>query len=336
MSKVDIVIPWVDGSDPEWVKSYNTYYNKIKPDKKSNSGIRYESWDNLQYLFRAIEKFMPWYNNIYLITWGHVPKWLDINNPRLKIVKHEDYIPEEYLPTFNSNVIELNLHRIKELQDNYIIFNDDLFPLQNIEKEYYFVGDMPCDEAVEGIIFPVDIGQITRYSKNMQINNMLIINKYFNKREVQEKHYDKWYYEGYGEILNRTKSLSYWYDFSGFHDPHMANALKKSTLAKLWELEKDIFEKTSKSKFRHYENISWYLVRYWQFCTGEFVPRKTLGKSYLVTPDNYLEVVHKIENQEEQMISINEDCTPEEFEVMKKAVNEAFESILPDKCSFEI
>ena len=42
---------------------------------------------------------------------------------------------------------------------------------------------------------------------------MMIINKYFNKREVQKKHWDKWYCEDYGELLERTKSLNYWYTF---------------------------------------------------------------------------------------------------------------------------
>ena len=36
--------------------------------------------------------------------------------PKLKLVSHKDYIPAEYLPTFNSNVIELWLHKIPELR----------------------------------------------------------------------------------------------------------------------------------------------------------------------------------------------------------------------------
>ena len=34
----------------------------------------------------------------------------------------EDFIPEEYLPTFSSHVIEWNLHRIPDLFDNFVYF----------------------------------------------------------------------------------------------------------------------------------------------------------------------------------------------------------------------
>ena len=48
-------------------------------------------------------------------------------------VKTEEFIPKEYLPTFNSNVIEMNLHRIENLSEKFILFNDDLFILRKIK-----------------------------------------------------------------------------------------------------------------------------------------------------------------------------------------------------------
>ena len=109
--KIDIVILWVDGEDKEWQKEKEKYMN-LRGDAGKN---RFRDCDNLQYLFRGIDKFAPWVNKIFFITWGHLPKWLDVNNEKIRVIKHEDYIPKEYLPTFNSNVIELNLHRIEEL-----------------------------------------------------------------------------------------------------------------------------------------------------------------------------------------------------------------------------
>lgn len=334
--KIDIVIPWVDGSDPKWCEEKNNWNSKVNPDSKSNSNIRYQSWDNLKYWFRAIEKFMPWVHKVFFVTWGHMPEFLNRECLKLKVVKHSDYIPKEYLPTFNSNTIEMNYHRIDGLSENFILFNDDFFPLQPIPEEYYFQNDLVCDEAVESPIMPVDIGSVSGWSCRMKANNILFINRHFSKREVQKKNYDKWFYEGYGELLQRNEGLSYWNNFCGFHDPHMASAMKKSTLCKLWELEPDTLHMASLNRFRGETDVSQYLIRYWQLCEGNFVPRKTLGKPFLVTPENCDDIAESIKKQEWQMVSLNEECTPSEFEIVKGTINGAFEKILPEKSIFEL
>ena len=333
--KIDIVIPWVDGADKEWQKTRNDWYAQCHPDKLSNSDVRFQSWDNLQYWFRAVEKFMPWVHKVFLVTCGHLPAFLNTDCPKLRIVRHEEYIPEKYLPTFNSNAIELNYHRIKDLSENFLVFNDDVFPLQPIKEEYYFQDNVVCDEAVEGHIVPVDTGLIANMARYVQVNNMIIINRYFKKREVQEKHWDKWYCEDYGELLERTKSLAYWYDFAGFRDPHMANAMKKSTLDRLWKIETAAFNRTSANRFRAFSDISQYLVRYWQLCEGEFIPRRTVGKFYEINRKNCKEIASEIEEQKYQMISINESCVGEEFDFVKKRINLALERVLPGKSEFE-
>jgi hypothetical protein len=333
--KIDIIVPWVDGSDPAWIREKEECGAKCRPDKKSLSNTRFQSWDNLQYWFRAIEKFMPWFNKIFLVTWGHVPHFLNTSHPKLRIIRHEDYIPREYLPTFNSNTIEMNYHRIEELSENFIIFNDDLFPLQPIEETYYFKNNIVCDEAVEGLIIPVEIGGASNMFRYVQVNNMMIINKYFKKREVQKKNWDKWYCNDYGELLNRTKSLSYWYDFAGFRDPHVASAMKKSVLSYLWELEGDILDRASRNHFRAHTDVSQYLIRYWQLCSGKFHPRRTHGKPYEVDLENYKEIAYIIRGQKQQMVSINENCSAKDFALIKGEINKAFDEILPDKSEFE-
>ena len=333
---IDIIVPWVDGSDPAWLKERQECIKKYGAEEKSVSDIRFQSWDNLHYWFRAVEKFMPWVHKIFFVTWGHVPKFLKTDHPKLRIVKHEEYIPEQYLPTFNSNTIEMNYHRIGDLSENFIIFNDDFFPLKPVEETYYFKNNMVCDEAVEGLITPVETGAISNMARYVQVNNMIIINRYFKKREVQAKNWDKWYCDDYGELLERTKSLHYWYDFHGFRDPHMPSAMKKSVLAHLWEIEGDTLDRASRNRFRAYTDVSQYLIRYWQLCTGEFYPRRTLGKFYQVDLNNYLDIAKDIEERKFQMISINENCCGKDFEIVKKRINEAFEKILPEKSEFEL
>lgn len=333
--KIDIVIPWVDGNDPEWIAEKNDMKSIYCGDEKSNSNIRFASWDNLHYWFRAIEQFMPWVNKIFFITWGHIPSFLNINHPKLRIVKHDEYIPSKYLPTYNSGTIEMNVHRILDLSENYIMFNDDCIPIQYIDEEYYFKNNMVCDEAVENIIVASEFGTVGSAARYMQVNNMIIINRHFKKREVQKKNWEKWYCEDYGELLERTKSLSYWNDFPGIHDPHVPVGLKKSILDKIWKLEYRGLDKASKNYFRAYSDINHYLVRYWNLCEGNFYPRRTLGKCFFVDKNNVKQIADVIRYQKEQMICINENCVGEEFEYVKKEINKALEELLPNKSSFE-
>ena len=179
---IDIILPWVNGNDPAWRAERDKYDSD-----QIVSNVRYQSWDNLQYVFRGIEKNMPWIHKVFFVTWGHLPEWLNISCEKLTIIKHNDYIPAKYLPTFNSNVIEMNYFRIPDLSENYILFNDDLFPVQPIPKEYYFQDDTPCEEAVEThFILKADNGMDLQMNYAC-VNNMVLLNRNFDKQEVDRK-----------------------------------------------------------------------------------------------------------------------------------------------------
>ena len=102
-SCIDFIVTWVDGNDPDWLKQKHEYlgaaYNAREVDVRD---VRYRPWDTLKYLFRGIDTYAPWVRRIHFVTWGHLPSWLNTSNPRLNVVKHSDYIPEKYLPTFSS------------------------------------------------------------------------------------------------------------------------------------------------------------------------------------------------------------------------------------------
>ena len=138
---VDLVIPYVNGNDPIWKKQYEPYKD-IKIDQ-GNTIARYRDYGTLPYLFRSIEKCIPWIRKVFLIVSGpsQVPKWLDTTNPKLRIVYHEEYIPKEYLPTFNANTIECLLWRIEDLSEYFIYGNDDLFFKNPLKPEDFFEGD---------------------------------------------------------------------------------------------------------------------------------------------------------------------------------------------------
>ena len=53
---IDLIIPWVDDTDPEWNQLRLQYSKEINSIQiKSNSIIRFESWNNLKYIFRGID-----------------------------------------------------------------------------------------------------------------------------------------------------------------------------------------------------------------------------------------------------------------------------------------
>ena len=143
-NKIDFVITWVDGNDPVWRKDFK-HYSEIEGKEVDKRPVWFRNWDNLQYWFRGVEKFAPWVNNIYFVTYGHLPEWLNVNHPKLQIVKHEDFIPKEYLPTFSSRVIGFFFHRIKGLSEKFVYFNDDMFLINNVRPDRFFRDGLPCD-----------------------------------------------------------------------------------------------------------------------------------------------------------------------------------------------
>lgn len=134
-NNIDFVILWVDGNDQNWLSEKFNYLSES--DKLNNNDSRFRDWELLRYWFRAIEENAPWFNNIYFITYGHVPIWLNLENKKLKVISHKDFIPEKYLPTFNSNVIELNLHRINTLNEQFVLFNDDFFLNKKVSPNFF-------------------------------------------------------------------------------------------------------------------------------------------------------------------------------------------------------
>ena len=134
---MDVVITYVDGNDPVWKKDYEKYTNVPVMQK------RFRDWGTLKYLLRGIEINMPFVRNVYLVVShpSQVPEWADKEN--LRIVLHSDIIPQEFLPTFNCNPIEMHLHRIPGLDEQFMYFNDDMFPVGKCSPEDFYSEGRP-------------------------------------------------------------------------------------------------------------------------------------------------------------------------------------------------
>ena len=136
---VDAVYTWVDGSDPAHAAKRAAY--ETRQDDIHHNGLeaaRFRDNDELRYSLRALEVFAPWLRSVILVTDNQVPAWLNRSHPKIRVVDHKDFIPEQYLPTFNSHVIEAYLHTIPGLAEHYIYLNDDVFLARPTRKTEFF------------------------------------------------------------------------------------------------------------------------------------------------------------------------------------------------------
>jgi hypothetical protein len=139
--EIDLVYLWVDGNDPHWQKKKQLFTSTLNDNSEMNTVGRYASNDELKYSLRSAEKHAPWIRNIYIVTDGQKPDWLNTEHPQIKIVDHQEIIPTEALPTFNSSVIEYFLYKIPGLSEHFLLANDDLFFNANLSPDYFFAKD---------------------------------------------------------------------------------------------------------------------------------------------------------------------------------------------------
>jgi len=326
--KIDFVIPWVDGNDQEWVKEKNFYAGKISSAEDARD-IRFRDWETLKFWFRGVEKFAPWVNKIHFITWGHLPEWLNTEHPKLHIVNHRDYIPEKYLPTFSSHVIELNMHRIPGLSEHFVYFNDDIFILKPIQREDFFVDGKPCDLCVANAITP----RLGEFSPIL-LQTTSYINKHFNKKQDIKKNFSKWFSLKYGKLLIRTLCLLPWTYHTGFYNHHLAVPYEKKTLETVWAEEPEILNETCLHRFRDNADVNQYLFRYWRLAAGDFVPHEVLGK-YVNMGKNSERIYEMIKNQSVKLLCINDKDNESNFQIEKAKLIKKFSETFSDLSCFE-
>lgn len=330
--EIDFVIAWVDGSDPEWRKEKCKYSGE--PDFDSRE-IRYRDMDILKYWFRAVETYAPWVNKVHFITWGHLPPWLNTECEKLHIVKHTDYIPEKYLPTFNSRPIELNIHRIKGLSEHFVYFNDDMMLNRSIKKEHFFKNGLPCDFIHIKNLYDSNTREDCAHVSANEVwttNNHFSYIKSFLKRPWQ---YVNFKYPLKNNIKNVIK-LENLNIFPGFANHHMASAYLKSTFDEVWQADAELLDYASSSKFRTPYDVSQSIIRYRQLASGKFHPVSLASRGkFIGLSDNNTALVNEILNGNQNMLCINDSPGIADFEKAKSEIVEAYEKKLPHKSCFE-
>lgn len=242
--KIDLVYLWVDGNDNEWRKKKN-YWKKqcgLPVNDADNQDCRYIDNQELRYSLRSAEMFAPWINKIFIVTSGQVPEWLDISNPKIKIISDEQIMPKDALPTFNSPSIESCLANIPELSEYFLYACDDFFFGNKVKPDYFF--------DAEGK--PV-IRMIRHNWSPDKIKNLLYQNMVYNAKEL---------------ICNKMHK-----DFGNMADTHNIVPYRKSMFAACAQKFKKEFMNTTYCKFREKGTIHRVVVTFFTMIKLKIEPR---------------------------------------------------------------
>lgn len=307
---IDIVVPFYNDSDNSWKNiMYNYMAKENSNDRQVIGDERYRHWECFKYWFRCVEKNCKWVNKVFLLVANktQVPKWLNTKNPKLRIVLHEEFIPKELLPTFNTFTIEVFINKIKDLSDNYVYCNDDFYFLNYTNAEMFFINDIPV---------------------------------FTDKKQKFEK-FGAWWLESsdgtFYSILNNGMDLQYeicgdkahWYALD-----HIPIAHKKNFESEIVDKYYDRFiNANKKSRFRSKEMYSSHVF----ICLY-----RDLKTHYVLSNNNsYLVTVTKDIDFEEhkncKMVCFNdtEQLKKEDFEEVKNKMVNFFEKRFPNKSTYE-
>jgi hypothetical protein len=326
---MDFVIPWVDGADPDWRVEFSKY-SESRVD--GAHAARFRDWGTLRYWFRGVAAFAPWVDRIHFITWGHLPSWLEVSHPKINVVRHADYIPPRYLPTFSAQTIELNFHRIASLADQYVYFNDDMFLIRPMRPDSFFKSGLPCDQAAMKVL-------VGGRFQHILLENIGLLNSHLaNKFRAVAGAPGKWFHPCYGKHalynLLLTGVSRYYTGFANFHLPQAA---RKQTLAHLWDVAHDELDAACRYRFRNFLTVNQYAQRYWEFATDNFHPvnMKRRGRCFELRRYGAAEAAHFIRTQRAPLVCVNDHENVTNFARDKSTIQDAFGAIFPEPCEFE-
>ena len=150
---IDVIIAWVDGSDPRLAEKRNRYIGMVDiPISSGAHSTRFASSNEIRYCVLSVLRFAPFVRNIFIVTDGQDPdvhddveRYFPERSASVRIVDHQEIFRgyEEFLPTFNSITIASMIWRIEGLAEHFVYFNDDTFLIRNITPGEWFREALP-------------------------------------------------------------------------------------------------------------------------------------------------------------------------------------------------
>ena len=291
---MDIVITYVNGLDPIWQKDYERYTNQPVLEK------RFRDWGTLRYLFRGIEVNMPFIRKVHLVVSheSQVPEW--INRDEVHVVLHSDIIPKEYLPTFNCNPIEMHLHCIEGLDEEYLYFNDDIFPLKKCQPTDFFRNG-------KGILGMSHHWLTCGMFKHICKNSDTLARK----------------------VLGLKSSLKF------LRPQHVCTPMLKSECEQLYRLaKKEIL--SSLTTTRSENNLNQYLFLDYMYLRGKIINERLSKKHFSVGAVTADRLHSFIKTPTHKLTCINDvQLSENRYKELQASLLSAFEEVFPNKSRFE-
>ena len=242
LQPIDAVITWVDGNDPLIVEKHLKYLGEKKKGDPSFS-TRFASNDEIFYCISSILKNAPFFKNIYVVTDGQTPKALNKIGKvfgkealsKIKIVDHASIFQgyDQFLPTFNSISIETMIHRIPNLSERYVYFNDDFIISSPINESDFFKGTMPILRGKWRKVSEVTLAVSQR--QRMQEGRLHFGGKLFSYKECQ---------------LNASNLLGFKYNHRFFWHDHTPHPFNRQVMEDFFKLNESVLLENIKFKFR--------------------------------------------------------------------------------------
>jgi hypothetical protein len=121
---VPVVYTWVDDSWDGYLDLRDSYA-ATRHDRNPNRTR--DNLDILKYSLRTLALYAPWAKPVVIVSMRpQVPVWLNRDHPEVRVVHHDEFIPADCLPTFNSLAIVAHLHRIPGIGPRFLYMEDDM------------------------------------------------------------------------------------------------------------------------------------------------------------------------------------------------------------------
>lgn len=245
---IDIVYTWVDGGDPGWLARKAAHTDAdlaAELNASADHQSRYVSRDELRYSLRSVAMYAGWARRIFIVTDQQVPSWLNTAHPKIQVVDHKQIFTDtSALPVFNSHAIESQLHHIEGLSERYLYLNDDVFFGRAVYPELFFHGNGLSKFFLSPSVLDID---------PPSSRDLPVLSAAKHNRELIEQQFGV-------TITAKFK--------------HCPIPQQRSILVELEERFPEIFERVSRSRFRHPDDLSITsaLHHYYAYCTGRAVP----------------------------------------------------------------
>lgn len=315
---IDIVISYVDVTNKEWqdlfIKTANEELTAGKNDLENRQAFgveRFREWGGLKYWFRGVEKSCPWVHKIFLVLQNksQIPAWLNINNPKLRIVYHDEFMPKELLPSFNGLAIDLFYSNIKDLSNNFISADDDYYFLNSIPQDWFFKENIPCLFTRE--LDSKELKKTDTWSKICNNTTTVITDLYKPSKLYQDTH------------LPLVRSKKFEHNF-------LANNYNR------------IVSSINKSKFRTADNIYSWVYVHAMLQEKKYINKNIYSNSIstsLVNLGNKQFIdTYFLSGSFPQMCCLNDDelVTSTNYANLQRNFSILFSNLFPTKSSFEL